>query len=64
MKKEFESSDKYLWGFVNQKPIFTLYKVCKKIPVKNSKSGNIGKDLPIFKKKNCKFVEHQIKLLF
>ncbi|CAN4083648.1 unnamed protein product [Withania somnifera] len=43
--KTFGSFDKYLWGFVNKKPIATQYKACNKIPVKTSKSETISKDM-------------------
>ncbi|XP_016511845.1 uncharacterized protein LOC107828930 [Nicotiana tabacum] len=45
IKKAFGSFDKYLWGFVNNKPIATQYKACNKIPVKTSKSETISKDM-------------------
>ncbi|XAR52864.1 DNA-3-methyladenine glycosylase I [Bertholletia excelsa] len=45
IKKEKGSLDKYLWGFVNNKPIATQYKSCHKIPVKTSKSESISKDM-------------------
>ncbi|KAM6552394.1 hypothetical protein CsatB_002202 [Cannabis sativa] len=45
IKKEMGSLDKYLWGFVNHKPISTQYKLCQKIPVKTSKSESISKDM-------------------
>ncbi|KAF7835830.1 putative GMP synthase [glutamine-hydrolyzing] [Senna tora] len=45
IKKEFGSLDKYLWGFVNHKPISTQYKFGHKIPVKTSKSESISKDM-------------------
>ncbi|XP_031256067.1 uncharacterized protein LOC116114052 [Pistacia vera] len=45
VKKEFGSFDKYLWGFVNFKPINTQYRLCNKIPVKTSKSENMSKDM-------------------
>ncbi|XP_010928808.1 uncharacterized protein [Elaeis guineensis] len=45
VRKEFGSLDKYLWGFVNSKPISTNYKSCRKIPVKTSKSESISKDM-------------------
>ncbi|OIT18833.1 PREDICTED: uncharacterized protein LOC109222220 [Nicotiana attenuata] len=45
IKKEFGSFNKYLWGFVNNKPIATQYKACNKIPVKTSKSESISKDM-------------------
>lgn len=45
IKGEFGSFDKYLWGFVNHKPITTQYKSCRKIPVKTSKSETMSKDM-------------------
>ncbi|XP_021818262.1 uncharacterized protein LOC110760321 [Prunus avium] len=45
IKKEFGSFDKYIWGFVNQKPISPQYKLGYKIPVKTSKSESISKDM-------------------
>lgn len=45
IKREFGSFDKYLWAFVNHKPIATQYKSCLKIPVKTSKSESISKDM-------------------
>ncbi|KAJ8758824.1 hypothetical protein K2173_000545 [Erythroxylum novogranatense] len=45
VKKQFGSFDKYLWGFVNHKPIFTQYRSCNKMPVKTSKSESISKDM-------------------
>ncbi|GAU51111.1 hypothetical protein TSUD_272970 [Trifolium subterraneum] len=45
VKKGFGSFDKYIWGFVNYKPISTQYKFGHKIPVKTSKSESISKDM-------------------
>ncbi|KAK1368019.1 putative GMP synthase [glutamine-hydrolyzing] [Heracleum sosnowskyi] len=45
MKKDFGSFDKYLWGFVNHKPIVTQYKSSHKMPVKTSKAETISKDM-------------------
>ncbi|KAM6582789.1 hypothetical protein CsatB_009791 [Cannabis sativa] len=45
IKKEFGSFAKYIWGFVNQKPISTQYKSGQRIPVKTSKSETISKDM-------------------
>ncbi|CAI8607023.1 unnamed protein product [Vicia faba] len=45
VNKEFGSFDKYIWGFVNHKPISTQYKFGHKIPVKTSKSESISKDM-------------------
>ncbi|XP_050371036.1 uncharacterized protein LOC126789034 [Argentina anserina] len=53
IKRETGSFDKYLWGFVNHKPICTQYKSCHKIPVKTSKSEFISKAMV---KKGFRFV--------
>ncbi|XP_057510726.1 uncharacterized protein LOC130793092 [Actinidia eriantha] len=45
VKKAFGSFDKYLWGFVNHKPIVTQYKSSHKMPVKTSKSEGMSKDM-------------------
>nr|XP_043634412.1 uncharacterized protein LOC122605521 [Erigeron canadensis] len=45
IKKAFGSFDKYIWGFVNHKPIATNYKPNHKLPVKTSKSEAISKDM-------------------
>ncbi|GMN60728.1 hypothetical protein TIFTF001_029809 [Ficus carica] len=45
IKKEFGSFEKYVWGFVNHKPISTQYKSGQRIPVKTSKSETISKDM-------------------
>ncbi|KAJ7949032.1 putative DNA-3-methyladenine glycosylase [Quillaja saponaria] len=45
IKRNFGSFDKYIWGFVNHKPICTQYKFGHKIPVKTSKSESISKDM-------------------
>ncbi|KAI3965983.1 hypothetical protein MKX01_010940 [Papaver californicum] len=45
IQREFGSFSKYLWGFVNNKPISTQYKSSHKIPVKTSKSETISKDM-------------------
>ncbi|PON41791.1 Methyladenine glycosylase [Trema orientale] len=45
IKREFGSFEKYVWGFVNQKPISTQYKSGQRIPVKTSKSESISKDM-------------------
>ncbi|KAL8107448.1 uncharacterized protein LOC141675309 [Apium graveolens] len=45
IKKDFGSFDKYLWGFVNHKPIVTRYKSSHKMPVKTSKAETISKDM-------------------
>ncbi|KAJ3696069.1 hypothetical protein LUZ60_001446 [Juncus effusus] len=45
VKRDFSTFDKYLWGFVNHKPLTPNYKIGRKIPVKTSKSESISKDL-------------------
>ncbi|XP_023768948.1 uncharacterized protein LOC111917499 [Lactuca sativa] len=45
VKKAFGSFNKYIWGFVNHKPIATQYKVNHKMPVKTSKSEAISRDM-------------------
>ncbi|KAH1188484.1 hypothetical protein GLYMA_15G217300v4 [Glycine max] len=45
INKDFGSFDKYIWDFVNHKPISTQYKFGHKIPVKTSKSESISKDM-------------------
>ncbi|XP_074286624.1 uncharacterized protein LOC141611870 [Silene latifolia] len=45
IKSEFGSLAKYIWGFVNGKPISPQYKFAHKIPVKTSKSESISKDM-------------------
>ncbi|TXG71409.1 hypothetical protein EZV62_006344 [Acer yangbiense] len=45
IKREFGTFEKYIWGFVNKKPISTQYKFGHKIPVKTAKSESISKDM-------------------
>ncbi|CAL0303663.1 unnamed protein product [Lupinus luteus] len=45
IKKDFGSFGKYIWSFVNHKPMSTQYKFGHKIPVKTSKSESISKDM-------------------
>lgn len=45
VRKGFGSFNKYIWGFVNHKPISNQYKFGHKIPVKTSKSESISKDM-------------------
>lgn len=45
VKKATGSFNKYLWGFVNHKPMVSQYKSSQKIPVKSSKSESISKDM-------------------
>ncbi|CAN1327972.1 Probable GMP synthase [glutamine-hydrolyzing] [Linum perenne] len=45
VKKEFGSFDKYLWKFMNNKPMSSQYRSSHKMPVKSSKSETISKDM-------------------
>ncbi|GLT81282.1 hypothetical protein SLA2020_526740 [Shorea laevis] len=45
VKEAFGSLDKYLWGFVNHRPIVNQYKSWYKILAKSSKSEFISKDM-------------------
>lgn len=45
VRMECGSFDKYVWGFVNHKPITTEYKTCQRIPAKTSKSEMMSKDM-------------------
>jgi DNA-3-methyladenine glycosylase I len=45
VKRDIGSFDKYLWAFVNYKPLAPNYKFGRKIPVKTSKSESISKDM-------------------
>ncbi|KAJ1691925.1 hypothetical protein LUZ63_016080 [Rhynchospora breviuscula] len=45
VRLQLGSFDKYLWGFVNHKPLSPNYNCSRKIPVKTSKSESISKDM-------------------
>lgn len=53
VQKEFGSFDKYIWGFVNHKPIQNKFKDLKELPAKTELSDFISADL---KKRGFKFV--------
>lgn len=53
VQKEFGSFDKYIWGFVNGKPIKNTWKDSKQIPATSKESDALSKDL---KKRGFKFV--------
>ena len=53
IQKEFGSFDKYLWNFINNKPILNKFKEWKEVPAKTEISDMISKDL---KKRGMKFV--------
>jgi len=53
IQKEFGSFDKYIWGFVDYKPIVNSIKSLKEMPAKTPLSDKISTDL---KKRGFKFV--------
>ncbi len=53
VRKEFGTFDKYIWGFVNGKPIQNKFKSLKELPAKTELSDKISEDL---KKRGFKFV--------
>ena len=53
IQTEFGSFDKYLWGFVNHKPIKNKFKKLSDIPASTEISENLSKDL---KKRGFSFV--------
>ena len=53
IQKEFGSFSKYIWGFVNGKPIVNNWKTLNEIPATTELSDKISKDL---KKRGFKFV--------
>lgn len=42
---EFGSFDKYIWGFINHKPIVNKFRYPRQVPIKTSKADSISKDL-------------------
>ncbi|KAL3819136.1 hypothetical protein ACJIZ3_005041 [Penstemon smallii] len=42
---ELGSFDKYIWGFVNNKPIVGSFRYPRQVPIKTSKADTISKDL-------------------
>ena len=53
IQKEFGSFSKYIWSFVNNKPIINNYQCISEVPVTTKESDIISKDL---KKRGMKFV--------
>lgn len=53
VRKEFKSFDKYIWSFVDNKPVVNKFKLLKEIPAKTELSDIISKDL---KKRGFNFV--------
>jgi len=61
IQKEFGSFDKYIWQFVNGKPIVNKFKSLKEIPAKTEISDLMSKDL---NKRGFKFVGSTICYAF
>jgi len=61
IQKEFQTFDKYIWSFVNNKPIKNSFKTLKDIPPKTEISDKISLDL---KKRGFKFVGSTIIYAF
>jgi DNA-3-methyladenine glycosylase I len=53
VRKEFGTFDKYIWGFVDKKPIKNKFKTLKELPARTELSDLISKDL---KKRGFNFV--------
>ena len=53
IKKEFGTFNKYIWGFVNNKPIQNKFKFLKELPARTELSDLISKDM---KKRGFTFV--------
>jgi DNA-3-methyladenine glycosylase I len=53
IRKEFGTFDKYIWGFVNYKPIQNRFKSLKELPARTELSDLISKDM---KKRGFTFV--------
>ncbi len=53
LRKEFGTFNKYIWGFVNNKPIVNRFRHLKDYPAKTILSDQISRDL---KKRGFKFV--------
>ena len=53
IQQDFGSFDKYIWGFVNHKPIVNTFSLLNELPAKTTLSDNISADL---KKRGFKFV--------
>lgn len=45
IQKEFGSFDKYIWSFVNNKPIINKRKTLKEVPARTKESDALSKDL-------------------
>jgi len=61
IQNEFGSFDKYIWQFVNYKPIVNKFKSLSELPAKTAESDAMSKDL---KKRGFKFVGSTICYAF
>ena len=61
LQKEFGSFDKYIWSFVNHKPIVSTFKRMKELPANTPISDAMSKDL---KKRGFSFVGSTICYAF
>ncbi|PPR17460.1 MAG: hypothetical protein CFH43_00718, partial [Proteobacteria bacterium] len=61
IQNEFGSFDKYIWGFVNGKPVENKFKSIQNVPAKTDLSDKISKDL---KKRGMNFVGSTIIYAF
>lgn len=61
VQKEFGSFSKYIWAFVNEKPIKNNFKNLKEVPATTPLSDKISKDL---KKRGFKFVGSTVVYAF
>lgn len=53
IQQEFGSFDKYIWNFVNYKPVVNIFKNIKELPATSELSDRVSKDL---KNRGFKFV--------
>ena len=53
VQKEFDTFDKYIWQFVNNKPRINKFKTLEELPAKTEQSEQMSKDL---KKRGFKFI--------
>lgn len=61
VRKEFGTFDKYIWSFVDSKPIQNKWKIMRELPAKTELSEKISKDL---KKRGFRFVGPTIVYAF
>lgn len=57
IRKEFGTFDKYIWSFVNNKPIINKFNTLKELPARTELSDKISSEL---KKRGFKFVGSKI----